>query len=140
MAEAGDRVLELRVPARASELRGLRERVRKCVTDAGADPECASDVVMAVDEASQNIIRHAYGESEDGVIEIAIEQRGKELVISLRDYAPEIDPAQVRGRDLDDVRPGGLGTHLIRQVMDRTEFQRPPSGPGNLLLMVKRIR
>ncbi len=139
MSKSDERVLELRVAARPSELRPVRDQIRKCVTDAGADPECATDIVMAVDEALQNIIRHAYGGDEDGAIEITTERRGPELVFSLRDYAPEVDPARVRGRDLDDVRPGGIGTHLIRQAMDRTEFVRPPSGPGNLLRMVKRI-
>ncbi len=138
MSESDARVLELRVAARPSELRPVRDRIRKCVTDAGADPKCATDIVMAVDEALQNIIRHAYG-NEAGAIEITVERRGPELVFSLRDYAPEVDPARVRGRDLDDVRPGGIGTHLIRQAMDRTELVRPSSGPGNLLRMVKRI-
>ncbi len=132
-------LLELRIQANAAELRGVRERVRACVSDAGGTDECASDVVMAVDEACQNIIRHAYGGDEDGEIEISVERRGSELVFLLRDYAPEVDPARVHGRDLDDVRPGGIGTHLIRQAMDRTELIRPPSGPGNLLRMVKRI-
>ncbi len=50
-----------------------------------------------------------------------------------------IDPKTVRPRDLDDVRPGGLGTHFIAEVMDDAKFERPPSGNGNLLIMVKRI-
>lgn len=139
MPVASDWLLDFRIPARASELHGVRARIRACVADAGASEACVSDVVMAVDEACQNIIRHAYRDLEDGVIEIAVERQGPELVFSLRDYAPEIDPARVRPRDLEDLRPGGLGTHLIRQGMDRTEFLRPPSGPGNLLRMVKRI-
>lgn len=134
-----ERVLELRIEAKAAELRGVRERVRACVVDAGGTDECASDVVMAVDEACQNIIRHAYEAEEKGVIEIEVHRDAADLVFSLRDYAPRVDPAGVQPRDLDDVRPGGLGTHLIRQGMDRTEFLRPSSGPGNLLRMVKRI-
>ena len=65
--------------------------------------------------------------------------RGDELVLSLMDFAPPIDPAKVQPRDLDDVRPGGLGTFLIREVMDSAEFVEPPPGCGNLLRMVKRI-
>ncbi len=94
---------------------------------------------MAVDEACQNVIRHAYRNDPDGEIELEIEHHGDELVLSLRDFAPEIDPDRVRPRDLDDVRPGGIGTHLIREVMDRAEFLRPESGRGNLLRMRKRI-
>ena len=106
-------ILELRVPARARELRRIREAVRKRVLACGAAPDCVHDVVMAVDEACQNDIRHAYGENRKGEIVLKIERQGDELVFSLMDFAPRIDPAKVRPRSLDDVRPGGLGTHLI---------------------------
>ena len=73
------------------------------------------------------------------MIELTIERRGNELIFSLTDFAPAIDPDRVKPRDLDDVRPGGLGTHFIRRVMDETDFVPPPSGSGNLLRMVRRI-
>jgi sigma-B regulation protein RsbU (phosphoserine phosphatase) len=140
-AERGDgRVLRLRFPARAAELAGVRRAVRDRVLACGAAPECASDVVMAVDEACQNVIRHAYGGECDREIVLEVERRGDELVFHLRDFAPPVDPSQVKPRDLDDLRPGGLGTHLIAEVMDATEFVEPPPGGGNLLRMTKRIR
>jgi sigma-B regulation protein RsbU (phosphoserine phosphatase) len=57
----------------------------------------------------------------------------------LTDHAPAIDPSRVKPRNLDDIRPGGLGTYFIRRVMDEVEFLRPASGSGNLLRMVRRI-
>jgi sigma-B regulation protein RsbU (phosphoserine phosphatase) len=134
-----ERVLELRFPARAKELKRVRKVVKERILACGARSECARDVVMAVDEACQNVIRHAYGEERDGEIVLRIEQRGDELILSLMDFAPPIDPEKVQPRDLDDVRPGGLGTFLIREVMDSAEFVEPPPGCGNLLRMVKRI-
>jgi sigma-B regulation protein RsbU (phosphoserine phosphatase) len=106
----------------------------------GAGTECAGDIVMAVDEACQNIIRHGYAGEPEGDIELEIERRGDDLVFSLRDFAPKIDPSCVKPRDLDDVRPGGLGTHLIRTVMDEAEFVKTAAERGNLLRMVKRVR
>jgi sigma-B regulation protein RsbU (phosphoserine phosphatase) len=94
---------------------------------------------LAVDEACQNIIRHAYGDQGEGDIVLEIDRKGAELVFSLIDFAPPTDPSQVRPRDLEDVRPGGLGTHLIQEVMDGAEFVEPPPGCGNLFRMVKRI-
>ena len=141
MEEDSDaRVLELRFPARPDQLCDVREAVLERTIANGADPQCASDVVMAVDEACQNIIRHAYAGNPDGEIELEIDRRGDDLVFSLRDFAPKIDPAAVKPRDLDDVRPGGLGTHLIHSVMDEAEFVKVSSDAGNLLRMVKRIR
>ena len=140
MAEkAAERVLELAFPSRPEQLRHVREQVRQSALASGCGEACAADIVMAVDEACQNIIRHAYGGDPDGEIRLEIDRREGELVLSLFDLGRQVDPKQVKPRDLDDLRPGGLGTHLIREAMDRADFLRPPSGRGNLLRMVKRI-
>ena len=131
--------LELRFPARPYELRGMRDALRERLRAWRLDEECASDVVMAVDEACQNVIRHAYRGEPDGVIELEVRCAGDELRIAVRDFAPPVDPARIRPRPLDELRPGGLGTHLIRSAMDHTELGKPPSGPGNLLRMVKKL-
>jgi sigma-B regulation protein RsbU (phosphoserine phosphatase) len=55
------------------------------------------------------------------------------------DFAQPVEVAKIRSRPLDEVRPGGLGVHLMRSVMDHVEFLPPPAGIGNLLQMVKRI-
>jgi len=133
------RVLQLRFPARAAELKGVRDAVREAVEGCGCSAKSTADIVLATDEACQNIIRHAYRGESDDVIEFEIEHRGDDLVFSLVDHAPAIDPSRVQPRDLDDIRPGGLGTHFIRRVMDEVEFLRPASGRGNLLKMVRRI-
>ena len=132
------RILERRFPADPRELRSVRDAVRASLLACGTGSACAEDCVMAVDEACQNIIRHGYcGAAGDILLEI--ERIGDELVVSLTDFAPRVDPERVKPRALDDLRPGGLGTHLMRQVMDRVEFEEPPPGCGNLLRMVKRI-
>ncbi len=129
-----------RFPARAEELRRVRESVRREALGQGCAPECAGDIVLAVDEACQNIIRHAYAGRGDGEIVLEIERAGGDLVVSLRDFAAPVDPSRVRPRDLDDLRPGGLGTHLIREVMDGADFAPAPPDGGNLFRMRKRIR
>ena len=138
--QAGALLLRHRFPARAGELQSVREAVRREALAQGCAPDCAADVVIAVDEACQNIIRHAYAGCSDGEIVLEIERAGDELVVSLRDFAAPVDPSRVRPRDLDDVRPGGLGTHLIREVMDGAGFAPAPPGGGNLFRMRKRIR
>jgi len=138
-AAAGGRVLERRFRAEAGQLSSMRKAVEECVLGCGAAQETACDVVRAVDEACQNIIRHAYGGKAGGDIVLEIEAQPGELIISLKDFAPRIDPSCVKPRDLDDVKPGGLGTHLIREIMDSAEFVEPPPGCGNLLRMIKRI-
>jgi len=133
------RVLQLCFPARAAELKRVRDTVRESLEGCGCSAKSTADIVLATDEACQNIIRHAYHGDSDNVIELEVEHRGDCLVFSLTDHAPAIDPSQVKPRDLEDIRPGGLGTYFIRRVMDEVEFLRPASGRGNLLRMVRRI-
>jgi sigma-B regulation protein RsbU (phosphoserine phosphatase) len=132
-------LLEIRIPARSDRLGELRSAVRECVMAAGCSETPAADIVLAIDEACQNVIRHAYKGDPDGIIELEICREGSDLIFALRDEAPTIDASRVKPRNLDDVRPGGLGTHFIRKLMDRVDFIPPPRGAGNLLRMVKRI-
>jgi len=130
---------ELRFHARPRELKHVRAAVKREALAAGCDENAAQDVMLAVDEACQNVIRHAYGPEHEGDMVLRIEQQEHTLVISLLDFAPPVDPSKIKPRDLDDVRPGGLGTYLIQEVMDSAEFVEPPPGCGNLLRMVKRV-
>ena len=114
--------------------------MRKCLQSCGCSAECSADIVMAVDEACQNIIRHGYHGDSDGSIRLSVDRRGDDVVVSLEDDAPTVDASQVKPRDLDDVRPGGLGTHLIAELMDDARFVTVPSERGKLLRMTKRIR
>jgi len=140
MADRGaDRSLEHSFPATPEELQGSRDCLRENLQAWGEDDRIVQDVVLAVDEACQNVIRHAYAGDPDGRIQLRVERRDGEIEVWLRDWAESSDPRCLeRGRDLDDVRPGGLGTHFIRELMDVAEFVEPPDGRGNLLRMLKR--
>jgi anti-sigma regulatory factor (Ser/Thr protein kinase) len=53
------------------------------------------------------------------------------------DSGTAADPKKLRGRPLEEVRPGGLGLHFIKQSMDVVEFSR--RNGKNLLRMVKHL-
>lgn len=135
----GERVALITIPGCPKGLKLVRSVVRQTLEAARVSPEVLNDVVLAVDEACQNVVRHAYQKLGDGDLDMEIRRDGSDLIFLLRDYAFGVDPAAVKPRDLDDIRPGGLGTHLIREVMDEVEFLTPKSGSGNLLRMVKKL-
>jgi serine/threonine-protein kinase RsbW len=116
-------------PKLLSAVRGALERLTEVLGLSA--PECRS-VTRAVDEALTNIMRHCYGGRLDQPIEVVcsrILRRGSAgpdegLEILLCDRGPAVDPARLRGRPLDEIRPGGLGLHLIRQSMDTVEYRR----------------
>lgn len=106
-----------------------------------SDPECRA-VVLAVDEALTNIIRHAYlGDPEQSIeasfrrIHLGDGPSGDALEIVLEDSGVTANPEKMCGRALEDVRPGGLGLHFIRESMDTVEFSR--SNGKNQLRLVK---
>lgn len=133
-----DVLAELRFPARPARLKQVRALVRRVTLAAGCGAECVHDIVVAVDEACQNIIRHAYGGGRGDIV-LTIGRRDDSLVVRLVDFAPPVDVSKIRPRPLDELRPGGLGTHFIFELMDEVSFLPPPPGAGNLLQMSKRI-
>jgi len=130
---------ELRIPARAEHLQELRAAVRKAAQQCGCEPTLTEQLILAVNEAAMNIIQHAYRDTPTGEIILEIHNNGTELVFRLLDFAAPVDSTAFQPRDLDEVRPGGLGLHLIRTVMDTVEYLPPPPGVGNLLQLRKRI-
>jgi anti-sigma regulatory factor (Ser/Thr protein kinase) len=94
--------------------------------------------VLAIDEACMNIIQHAYGKEGSGEIRLHLALQHDRLTIELEDDAPCIDPQRVKPRALADVRPGGLGVHFIREIMDEMVFL-PCQSKGNRLRLVKRL-
>lgn len=130
----------LRIEAELKNLSLIRRFVEEKVTALDADPDVIADVLLATDEATTNAIVHGY-QDEPGIIEIEVRQTGDALVIHVRDQAPPFDPTAVPPPDLSlplEQRPyGGMGVHLIRQLMDEVTHRITPQG-GNELTMTKK--
>ncbi len=111
------------VTAKVGELSGLPDRA-------------IEDVKLAVDEACSNVIKHAYGgdPTRNILIRFRTTEEGFEVLID--DEGMKANPESVKGRSLDDVRPGGLGIHLIKRAFDFFGFD-PRKKTGNRLRMVK---
>jgi sigma-B regulation protein RsbU (phosphoserine phosphatase) len=134
-----EQLAEFRFPARAEELQHLRSVVRSALDSLGCSAEFVHGTVLALDEAATNVIRHGYGDSSGGEAVLQIFKTGNVLVFRLVDFAPTVDCEAIRPRELDDLRPGGLGVHIMRQVMDTVEFQKPAAGAGNVLVMTRKL-
>lgn len=135
-----EQIVSLNIPSKPDRLKLARSVVTQAASLCECSDDMVQDVVIAVDEALQNIIRHAYSNRPDGEIKVTICRSVANLIFFIQDYADQIDIKKVKPRDLSDVRPGGLGTHFIREVMDEVIFLPLPEGSGNLLKLVKRIK
>ena len=132
-------LLALRFPATPDRMAMVRPSVRSAARYCGFDETATHDIVLAVGEACQNVIVHAYAAQQGGEILLDILRRADNIVLRVTDFAASIDAASVQPRDLDDVRPGGLGTYFIRELMDSADFLPGPDGVGNVLQMTKKM-
>ena len=132
-------LLELRFPAQADRMKLVRCGIHAAACMCGFNDKAAQDIVLAVDEACQNIIVHGYKDREDGEILMSLARRQDGIQVTLRDSAPLVDPAKIVPRALDDIRPGRLGSYFIREIMDTADYRPRPDGPGNHLEMFKRL-
>ncbi len=109
---------------------------RFCLT-CGIDDDLTGKIKLAVDEACSNVIKYAYHGDTSGGIVVKYSFSKKRISIIIEDNGEKADPEKIRGRDLDDVRPGGLGMHFIRRVFDIVEFDAKKIKGNRLLLMKK---
>ena len=135
--------LELRShPTLLCVIRGALEPLMEML---GFSAEHNRDIIRAVDEAVANIMRHSYHGRLDQPIELycnRLERTNGEteqgVEILLFDCGPAVDTTKIQARPLDEVRPGGLGLHIIRGSMDTVEYKR--AGRLNRLRLVKYAR
>ncbi|MBV8814791.1 MAG: ATP-binding protein [Verrucomicrobia bacterium] len=113
----------------------VRNCVRQFLQDRGFPNRQVDLMVLGIDEACTNIIRHAYHLAEDKLITLALESHPKGVRFRLRDYGEQAEAAKVQGRPLDHVRPGGLGLHLIHHAFDQVDYQRRRQ--GTMLVLTK---
>lgn len=119
-----------------SHLAMMRDQARKFLS-ANHFEECETEMlVLALDEACTNIIRYAYDHASRP-IRIDMERLEDRVRFSLRDYGRNCDPSLIKSRPLEDIRPGGVGVHIIRHVFDHVEYQ--PRTKGTKLILEKKL-
>jgi sigma-B regulation protein RsbU (phosphoserine phosphatase) len=117
----------------------VREKVQEIAEEIGCSKKLISDLVIAINEACMNIMQHAYKGDKSGEILLEIQNDSGDLQVVLTDYAAPIDLSNIRPRDLEDVKPGGLGTYFIQEIMDDCTYGNLDNSAGNVLKMRKKI-
>ncbi len=102
----------------------------------GIEDPVIEDVKLAVDEACSNVIKHAYRGDTSKKIVIKYKNMQNGLAVIIEDSGIKANLKSIKGRDLDDVRPGGLGIHFIKRVFDVFKFDEKKK-EGNRLILIK---
>ena len=124
-----------------ASLKEVRVFSREVFEKINIPQEQKDELVLAIAEAAQNIVKHGYKgiENTTDKMQIKISLNNNELEIGFFDKGKEVVPGNVQHRKLDDIKPGGLGTFFIKQIMDAAVFKKDQKGWVNHLVLSKKI-
>jgi len=119
---------KLEFTSHTANLALMRNFVRKFLSRHPFSEKQRTLMVLGVDEACTNVIRYAYDLRDDQPIRSEVEALSTCVRMRLRDYGDQTPADQMRGRAHNQVKPGGLGLHLIRNAFDKVDYIIKPRG------------
>ena len=123
-------------PVHTKSLREVRDFAREIFDQSPIFNNQKDELVLAIAEAAQNIVKHAYKDISNtkDIMQIKISFKDNELKIGFYDKGKPVNQENIKHRKLDDIKPGGLGTFFIQQIMDEVVFKEA-TGWHNLSLI-----
>ena len=124
-----------------ASLKEVRVFSREVFEKLNLDEDLKEELVLAIAEAAQNIVKHGYKgvEETSDRMEIKISLKDSNLEIGFFDKGKPVIPENIQHRKLDDIKPGGLGTFFIKQIMDDAVFKKDEQQWVNHLVLSKKI-
>ena len=125
----------------SSSLKDVRSFSREVFEKVNIEQDLKDELVLAIAEAAQNIVKHAYKDFPDTQDRMAvrISCSDKELEIGFFDKGKPVEKSKVKHRAIDDVKPGGLGTFFIQEIMDSIKFKEGDKPWINNLVLTKKL-
>ena len=94
------------------------------------------EIELGTDEAVTNIIKHSYKvENKKNIIQIELEFSENKVIVHLYDNGTPVNEEKIKPRELNDVKPGGLGTYFINKIMDEVRWKNSDKWVNHLILV-----
>jgi serine/threonine-protein kinase RsbW len=127
-------------PVDSAQLKEVRNFARGLFDQVPEFEDNREELVLALAEAAQNIVKHAYsGQPSGDTMRVEIEYQNKVLTMELFDKGKPVIPENIKPRKLSDIKAGGLGTFFIGQIMDEVVFKTNKEDWVNHLILTKRF-
>ena len=124
------------------EIQVLTDAVAEFGTENNLAGEGICDAILALEEVFSNIVHYAYLDNCDHQIEVHVNLSHAELVLEVRDDGKPFNPLEIPeldiGKPFEEKEIGGLGIHLVRNLMDELDYSYAQG--KNILTMKKRFR
>ena len=125
-------------PVESSSLKQIRNFAREVLAKDNKFDATKDDVVLALAEAAQNVVKHAFnGKPTGDTMRVEISFKDNQLIIEIYDKGKPVIPEYIKPRKIDDIKPGGLGTFFIGQIMDEVIFKTSRNDWVNHLILTK---
>jgi serine/threonine-protein kinase RsbW len=122
----------------STNLKHVRTFCREVFEKLNINQDLKDELILAIAEAAQNIVKHAYkNEKTEDKMEIQISVENGHLEIGFSDKGKPVEKEKIRHRKIDDIKPGGLGTFFIQQIMDAVVFKEGDKPWINHLVLSK---
>ena len=125
----------------SASLKDVRTFSRDVFEKFKIDEDLREELVLAIAEAAQNIVKHAYKDfpnTQDRMV-VRISCKDEVLEISFFDKGKPVEESKVKHRAIDDIKPGGLGTFFIQEIMDSIKFEPGKKPWINNLVLTKQL-
>lgn len=129
--------VHLTVKSHPESLKQIRTLTARVAKQMNLPEKETGNIVLAVDEVCSNIMRHGYADDRSRDIHLTILPDPDELIIQVADSGVPFDINSATPRNPCDVKPGGLGIYIIKQVMDRVEYGKTNTGLNQTRLIKK---
>lgn len=137
------RIKTLKVKSKTENLSVVRDFISSAAAEINIPKDVAENIILAVDEACTNIIKHAYKYSPDGEIIVKVKPSLSKFVVSIIDTGLSFEPDSIPEPDLQKYyrqrRVGGLGIYLMKTLMDEVKYVSKP-GKYNEVLLSKNLK
>lgn len=114
--------LQFKVLSQKAELYKIFEHLTQLGKEVNYSTVDMLDIKLCVDEAFVNILKHSYENKPDGEVIFFIKSYDDKIEITIRDFGKKADPEVIKPRDLNDLKPNGLGVLLIQRLMDEVTY------------------
>lgn len=128
--------VELKIKSRRQDIAVARECAMRVASGMGFKGDECRNISLSVDEGVSNVIEHAYGDEPGHDVVLRFLSYHDRLVVLIRDFGDQVDLTQIKSRELDEVREGGLGVYIMQTLMDEVEYERKYA-KGTQLKLIK---